>query len=178
MPEKKPGLLASLLPKKADPAASGSAAQPKPARSSIYPDTPEYKRWRKIYWVLIGIGIVIIAITFILQTNVPDAAALWGMLMVAAYAFVIGAIVLDFVKIRPLVKAHQAAKGGTAGKKSPKQLKHEQEAAERARELEQYKKARKAAGKLARPAFLGGKPKEGASIVIDLEPDEGKNAGE
>jgi hypothetical protein len=120
-----------------------SASQTSQTKPSLYPQTPEYKRWRKVYWVLIAIGVASVATTFILQVNFPQDST-WMPMMAIAYIFIIAGLVLDFAKIRPLVKAHQAQlRGGS--KKSPKQIKHEQEAAARAREIEEYNKARKLA---------------------------------
>jgi large-conductance mechanosensitive channel len=172
---KKPGLLGSfskiLPPKPTAPAAAADGAATAGPKPSAFPVTQEYKRWRKVYWVLLGIGIFFVAISFMTQMNFPEQIMLWGPLMAAAYVFIIAALVLDFAKIRPMVKKHQKELG-TSARKSPKQIKHEQEAAERAREIEEYNKAKKQARKFKNRQMLGIKyePKLSGEESAEQEP--------
>ena len=118
------------------------------APSPNMPSSLEYKKWRRVYWVLIGIGVVCVAISFVSQTYLASISPLaWMIVLGGAYATIIAAFIVDFRKVRPLVKAHQ--KQGT-GNKTPKQLKHEQEAKERAEALEAARKAARDAKRLSR----------------------------
>lgn len=124
-----------VAPRKDDPL----QMQPKPKGKG--PDTPEYKRLKRIYWTLMGVGVVAIALSLLMNFQFPEMLSGWGMMvpMGVAYVAVIGAIILDYTKIRKMQRAHQ----GDDSKKSPKQLKHEQERAEAARLMEENKKAQR-----------------------------------
>jgi hypothetical protein len=74
-----------------------------------------------------------------------------------AYVCIIAAFVVDFRKVKPLMREHQKQ---SVGNKSPKQLKHEKEAAERAAAIEAARKAAKGAKRLPRR-----KKKDGDTIV-------------
>jgi hypothetical protein len=108
------------------------------------PTSAEYKKWRKVYWVLLGIGAVAVVVAFIAQALSPQN---WMFFLAVAYVPIISALVVDFRKVRPLIKAHQASAGAN---KSPKQLKHEQEAKERAEAIEAARKAARIAKKSSR----------------------------
>lgn len=127
-------------------ASSAQSAQQTPQQTramSKGPDTPEYKKLKRIYWVLMGVGIVAIAISFLINFTAPEFMDGWGMMlpMGVAYIAVIGAIILDYSKIRKMQREHN--KQVVGGKMSPKQLKHEQQKAEAAALLEEQKKAQK-----------------------------------
>jgi len=114
----------------------------RPARGKG-PDTPEYRRYKRIYWTFMIVGVIAIAIAFMINFNFPELLGGWGMMMpmAIAYATVISAIILDFTKIRKLQKAYMD--GSDPNKQSPKQLKHAQQKAEAAALLEESKKAQK-----------------------------------
>jgi uncharacterized membrane protein len=181
LPEpKKPGLLDKLFPKKnaivpggtpraasataagSSAARTGSTGAASTTRQSAFPTTKRYKDLRRIYWILLGIGVVFVAMSFIFQMNYYDRVEVWGVPMGLAYVMIIGAIIFDFVKVKPLVKAHQKQISGGSGRKSPKQLKHEQEAAERARQIEEFNKAKKQARRFSPRQVLERLPKRGS----------------
>ncbi|MDR1775190.1 MAG: hypothetical protein LBS17_01830 [Actinomycetes bacterium] len=111
--------------------ASGASAQAgavtnRPAKKSgnndkawltATPDTPEYKRLRKQWWIFLGIGVVLLALSlastrpwFYETIRIPAATAnkvsialSWTALAVVAFSWW-----LDFKKIRPLIKEAQA----------------------------------------------------------------------
>jgi hypothetical protein len=132
--------------------AGTTQSAPPPARKGFFekliapppnmPSSEEYRKWRRVYWVLLGIGIFTVVIAFIAQSASPEN---WMIFLTIAYIPIIAAFVVDFRKVRPLIKAHQAQGGAS---KSPKQLKHEREAKERAEAIEA---ARKAARDAKRP---------------------------
>jgi hypothetical protein len=111
------------------------------------PSSEEYRKWRKVYWGLLITGIVLIAGALIIQINFPDQPTLSMISLVCAYAPVIAAFVVDHRKVKPILKERQRI--GT-GNMSPKQLKHEQEAKERAAAVEAARKAAREAKKPAR----------------------------
>jgi len=110
------------------------------------PNSEEYKKWRRIYWILMAIGVATVIITFIMNYAFKSTASIW--VIAVAYVAIIGAFLVEFRKVRPLIKAYQAKQNG--GNKSPKQLKHEKEAAEQAAALEAARKAAKQAKKPSR----------------------------
>ena len=169
---KKPSILDKLFPRKTPQTTGASTAGSRFLRStsssgsgttgnrpSAVPTTKQYKDLKRIYWILIGIGVVFVAASFLTQTYYADRMEIWGVAMGAAYVCIIGAIIFDFAKVRPLVKAHQNQVSGGSGKKSPKQIKHQEEAAERARQIEEFNKAKKQARRLSRRQVLGLAPK-------------------
>jgi hypothetical protein len=117
------------------------------APNPAMPQSEEYKKWRKIYWILIGVGIVAIALSMVAQYTYTTFSSLWMVTLGFAYVAIIAAFFIDFRKVKPLVKAHQSM---GSGNKSPKQLKHEQEARDRAAAAEAARKAAKAAKKAPR----------------------------
>ncbi|MDR1089346.1 MAG: hypothetical protein LBL23_08790 [Coriobacteriales bacterium] len=153
--------------KSTGPAGSGStaakSANASPPARPKGPDTPQYRRLKKIYWVLMGIGIVAIVSSFVI--NFSDPAFMDGMGMMVpmgvAYVAVISAIVLDYAKIRKLQKAHQKEISGSKG--SPKQQKHEAQKKEAAALLEESRKAQKELKRAnSKLPFRRSKPKEDA----------------
>ncbi len=137
------------------------------------PDTPEYKRLKKIYWILMGVGVAAIIVSFIINFNFPEFLDGWGMMvpMVLAYVAVIGALILDYSKIRKMQKEYnKAASGG--GRNSPKQQKHEQQKAEAARLLEEQKKAQKELKRANSKMPFKRKSKEDADLGIPDETEE------
>lgn len=118
---------ASAKPKRAiSSGTSGSASKAKPAASrgprvSIHPPTPEYKRWRTIWWVLLGSAIVLSTLAWWLwQDDAQRSVGNW--VLGAGYAMIFAAIFVDWSKMRPLRK-EWAASGG----KLPKAEKPEAE---------------------------------------------------
>jgi uncharacterized membrane protein YcjF (UPF0283 family) len=107
------------------------------------PTSDAYKLWRKRYWILIGIGIGAIALSLVAQLVFYSIQFFWMGSLAIAYMAIIAAFVIDFRKVRPMIKAHQRG----SGNKSPKQLKHEEEAKERAAAIEAARKAAKQAKK-------------------------------
>ncbi|MDR1367410.1 MAG: hypothetical protein LBJ76_01655, partial [Candidatus Accumulibacter sp.] len=129
-PEKKTGILNRLL-----------------APNPNMPSSEEYRKWRRIYWILLAIGIVVVIISM-LYNNLVDKTLtpILIFFMVIAYGTIIGALVVDFRKVKPLLRAHQQAPDS----KTPKQIKHQQEAAAEAARLEEARKAAKASRKFPR----------------------------
>ena len=105
------------------------------------PNTPEYIRLRKIYFVLLIIGGVCLLSTFVISWGLPHLAneELVMAPIIVAYLTIIGAMVIDFTKIRRM----EANNSTSSDKRSPKQIKHDQKQAEAAALIEEAKKAKK-----------------------------------
>lgn len=99
--------------------------------------SPEYRKWRRRYWFCLIGGLVGVAVSLVLQriANAP-----WIVAAVVAYAFMIAGLTIHFTKIRPMNEAMKKS----GGKKSPKQIKHEEEARTQAEQMEAARKAGKA----------------------------------
>jgi hypothetical protein len=121
------------------------AEQPKSLLGKLFAPNPnaptneEYKKWSRIYWMLIVGGIGFLAVSFLTQSYLAQSSS-WMVVIGGAYACIIAAFVVDLRKRRPLLRDHQKQ---SIGNKSPKQLKHEQEARERAAAIEAARKAAK-----------------------------------
>jgi hypothetical protein len=122
---------------------NATTTRPEQPRTNPLNSNPEYKKWRRRYWICLGFGMFCVVAAFALQMVPGD---FWIWFMVPAYGLVIAAFVIDFRKVRPFMKAQQASGGSTAGK-TPKQIKHEQEAKSQAIQMEEARKAAKAAKK-------------------------------
>ena len=90
--------------------------------SIMLKDDPDYKRLRRVFWVLLALGMVAILAIWVLLFGLSDstgemtsAVQLAG--VVVAYALVIGAFVYDFVKIRPLRNYYRAQAEGMNDRK-------------------------------------------------------------
>ena len=108
--------------KSADKSKSAPAkakAKPKrPAGNSRFyePDTPEYRRWRRLWWWSLGIGFLFVAISFAIQYLSPFKDQPWShtagfIILGLAYGGIIVALFIDWRKMRPL---RQAGPGGKA----------------------------------------------------------------
>ncbi|MCL1846949.1 MAG: hypothetical protein FWF91_03170 [Coriobacteriia bacterium] len=123
------------------------------------PRALEYKKWRRLYWSLLGLGVVSVAISFLMTSNEQNTTVAFIISMVIAYGAIIGAIVIDVKKARPLLTKSKAE---ASGKKTPKSEKHAQEAAAQATAAEAARKAAKASKR--------GRRKE--KTVVSGEPDD------
>jgi hypothetical protein len=117
------------VPPKSKTATRGRAKpRPKaPARSTYRePDSPEYKKWRRVWWWSLGAGVAFVTASLLLQYVVRAEGVLRGVSVVfiaASYAALIVAFFVDYRKLRPLrkdmlesAKAGKAAKSGKADK--------------------------------------------------------------
>ena len=95
-------------------AAKGAKNTNKGSWSSGLPDTPEYKKYRRLWWYSLGISFVLLTATLLL-TFVPSVGNTLGLSSVVkktmidvftyvAIAFVALSWYLDLKKIRPIVK--------------------------------------------------------------------------
>lgn len=75
------------------------------AATIIMNNDPGYKRYKKVWWVLLIIAIALIIATYVIQViyKTGNPVFIAGS-MIAAYVPIISAIILDFRKIRPVRK--------------------------------------------------------------------------
>ena len=87
--------------------------------NTVILDTPELKRWRRIWWIVIFSALGALVPSFILNTTKMAQDPPWNwisvILMLISALLVIATWVLDFAKIRPLTK--QAQREAQSGKK-------------------------------------------------------------
>jgi hypothetical protein len=100
---------AAAKPKRGGNAAAKAKASTKPkmpARGSYSePDTPEYKKWRRVWWWSLGAGVLFVTASLVLQYVLHAEGALRSVsiaLIIASYAALIVAFFVDFRKLRPL----------------------------------------------------------------------------
>lgn len=83
----------------------------------------EYRSKRRVFWVLMAVGVVAIFLVWfilmgalnVLPANAISVAQIAG--LVLAYAFVIGAFIFDFIKIRPIRNFYKAQVAGMTDRK-------------------------------------------------------------
>lgn len=90
--------------KKADKKAA-RAKQTEIDRQYYNPPTPQYKRLRKIWWGLLIGAIVMTALSWVGRSFLPEAATY--VVLGLAYVCIIGALYVDFSKIRKVRRAYQ-----------------------------------------------------------------------
>lgn len=86
---------------------------------------PDYPKRRRTWWIVMGVGFAAMVVTLILQgiasQDVGDAMVPLNItsivLMVLAYAAIIGALIYDWVRVHPLRKACDTVAGGMSIKK-------------------------------------------------------------
>jgi hypothetical protein len=114
-----------------------------------------------LYWGLFIVGIVAVVIAFGIMTLAPQQQTIYMFAIGAAYVLIIGAFIVDFAKVRPIIKKHQGSIT-IGGKKSPKQIKHEQETAARLAQIEADRKAAREAKRRRSRKQEDGVEEEGA----------------
>ncbi len=136
-----------------------SSKQDREAQSLYYdPGTPEYKKWRKYWWISIAAALVLTTLSFALQMVLPaDFGWVTWVILGLGYALLFFSLWIDFSKVRKIRKEYAEKMSNPKSKAAKREAKaraeaQAAEAAERA--------ARKAARKANRPAFLGGDKKK------------------
>ncbi len=115
---------ASAKPKRAvgDTAASASSSgkgkkKSRPSLLAPVPVSPEFRRWRKIWMIVLASAVVLSLVAWWQRDTMPGAIALAG-----AYGCIFVSLYIDFAKMRPMRKkaiaedqAAKAAGGKSAG---------------------------------------------------------------
>jgi len=110
-PIRKEGGAATSKPKAK---AKGSSA---PGGKFHEPDTPEYKFWRRMWWVSLGVGLFFVALSFFIQYYLKAVGGLRvaGVVTIGlSYAAIIGAFFIDWRKLRPMRTGKYVAKTSKA----------------------------------------------------------------
>jgi len=99
---------------------SGAKVPPKP-RVKV-PETPEYLAARKLWWILLGAGLVLTTISWLVRAYVHTswANAASAIALGIAYAMIFYALYIDWTRLRPARKAMIAGKTGAKSGKSAK----------------------------------------------------------
>lgn len=139
--------VASATPSKQDKKARKKAEKAKDnelRRESYHPPTPEYKRMRKIWFGLLGLGVTALLVSVFINFNFPEHQTAGFIAMGAAYVTVIGAFIFDGLKLNKLRKAYRAQLANDKSKEN-----REREKLRKAAEREEKKAAEEAATKKA-----------------------------
>jgi predicted cobalt transporter CbtA len=121
---------AAAKPKKASsgsskPSTSGKSASGSKSKSRTSaiamrnPETPEFKAYRRQWWIALVAGLALTGVSYALQRFVtaPWARTAQAMTLGLAYACIIFAFYIDWTKMRPLRKeAYEQQKSGKAPK--------------------------------------------------------------
>jgi len=120
---------AAAKPKRAN-AATGSSRPSKSTKKSVpakrdplvyNPDTPEYKKWRRIWWACLGVAVAFTTASFFVMPPRGNQQQLGIILLGVGYGAIAVALFLDFTKLRKLraewLKSGQAAEAGKAAEK-------------------------------------------------------------
>ena len=81
-----------------------ASASTAPGGKFYEPDTPEYRFWRRAWWISLGTGLVFVAISFYFQYYLKNAfswSRMAGVISIGlAYAAIIAAFFIDYRKLR------------------------------------------------------------------------------
>lgn len=156
-------------------------AQKKPNAGAVQeanfynPPTETYRRLRRIWWVMLAVAVVFTAVSFGLNMFMPDNMALNVVTLVIAYGSILGALYLDFVKIRKERERYRAQVMGDKSKAAKRARKEAAEQAAAAQAEAEARAAEKRAKKEARKVRFGlGKKKdaEGDAAAADATGSE------
>ncbi|MDR2715765.1 MAG: hypothetical protein LBB46_03335 [Coriobacteriaceae bacterium] len=128
-------------------------------RKYYNPPTEEFKMWKKLYWGLLGLAIITTGGSYLLRMYavVPEQVSLT--VLAFGYVGIIGALIVDFAKVRKLRRAYQEEMASKATKELRAEAKKEHAAAvaaKKAAAAAEDDKAREAASKAGVPG--AGKP--------------------
>lgn len=121
---------AAAKPKRANAGPSSSSKSSKSSASGAkkreplvyHPDTPEYKKWRRIWWGCLGAAIVLTTVSWFIMRGGPQYQTIGTVLLGLGYASIAAALYLDWTKLRKLrtqwIASGQAAEAGKAAEKA------------------------------------------------------------
>ena len=138
-------------------------------RKYANPPTPEYRRLRRIWWVLLILAIVCLLVSFLVGRNLGDGVSM--VILVASYVFIIGALWLEFSKMKKLRRAYQEEMEAKKTKARRAEERREKAAAKAAKQeaAEKYEEAKEAEAQKKGKGILGGL--FGGKKKADAEPE-------
>lgn len=95
---------------KAKPKAKGSSG---PGGKFYEPDTPEYKFWRRMWWISLGTGLFFVALSFLIQyvLKAEGPMRVAGVVAIGlSYTAIIAAFFIDWRMLRPMRQGTYTAK--------------------------------------------------------------------
>ncbi len=101
-----------------DSAGTPKAKANEPSRSLLAPRSAEERKWRRLWWVFMGVALVCVVLAF--TPLARENAGVMRILLAVELGAIAGAITLDFTKIRKARReAMEAAKedGRSAGRR-------------------------------------------------------------
>ena len=138
------------------------------------PGTPEYKKWRRWWWISIAIALVFTTFSFAAQMLPGMDATITYVMLGIGYAFLIFAIYIDTAKVRKIRRRYADMMGNSRSKEATRKRKaalaqaKKDEAAAREAGIRAAKE--KEAKKEARAARFGfGRKKDKASADADTD---------
>ncbi len=120
-------------------------------RKYANPPTPEYQRWRRIWWVCLIGAIACLAISFFGGSGEGNPIAI--VVLVLSYVLIISALWIEFSKMKKLRRAYQEQMESKKSKAARAQERREKAAAKAAAEAEKQDDEPAESGK---KGFLGG----------------------
>lgn len=115
----KPSRSGASASTKSTPAKGSSAGKSSPSVWAT-PDTPEFRKWRRLWWVSVVAALALTLISFALLSIAKQQIAS-NIVLGLAYAAIFMTLAIDWIKIRPMRKAaYQAAKSGKPVKAAEK----------------------------------------------------------
>lgn len=148
-PKKKGGkwTLNEMAGDEAAESTEGLSEETKKAARKKYmnPGTREYKKWRTLWWIVIVCGIISLIPPVMVPQYFVDNETTSMIFFGLGYAFLIAAVAIDAIKIRPLRK--KARGGSIKGDRSKEATAARKQAKKEAIAKEEAKAAKKAARK-------------------------------
>ena len=159
-PKTKAAATVYIKPKEKTPqekkAARREARRKEEARQQQYynPDTPTYKKYRRIWWVLLACAIAALVLSWFLRGSIPELATY--IMIGISYAFIIAAFVLEFTKVRKERQryAEVMAKKTKENRAAEKKARAEQRA-QKAEAAEKFAASQKAEVEKKKSGFFG-----------------------
>jgi len=113
------------------PSKSNKSSKSSAAREPliINPPTAEYRRWRKIWWILLIAALVLTGGSWLIRVYVPGMEALAGIALGLGYGSIFAALYIDWTKLRRLRQEWMANGRPTAEKAAAQKAKAEKAAA-------------------------------------------------
>lgn len=142
---------------------------------------PRYKKFKLVWWAMLGLAVLILICTWIIQVKLKlheqkTVSYLSIGLLLAAYAPIIIAIVLDFAKVRPIRKAARV-KAASMSKKQLDAILEEEVRKNQKKKLEkELKKKAKSAGQGDESASTADKDASAQDIGQDAGCDTAQEA--